>query len=86
MHDITQNCDSKQQADLIILDFCKAFDTVPHLKHLFKLNEYGINGNISKWIHSFLMHGKQQVIVVGESSMQCSVVSGVPGPLFFCAT
>ena len=28
MHDIMQNIDSKQQTDLVILDFSKAFDTV----------------------------------------------------------
>ena len=37
MHDIMQNFDSKQQADLVILYFSKAFDTVPHKKLLSKL-------------------------------------------------
>ena len=37
MNDMIQNFDSKQQTDLIILDFSKAFDTVPHRKRLFKL-------------------------------------------------
>ena len=55
MHDIMQNFDSKQQTDLVILDFSKAFDTVPHKKLLFKLSKYGITGNINKWIQSFLV-------------------------------
>ena len=88
MHDIMQNFDSKQQTDLVILDFSKAFDTVPHKKLLFKLSKYGITGNINKWIQSFLVLRKQQVIVEGESSKPCSVDSGVPqgsvlGPLLF---
>ena len=29
MHDIMQHFDSKQETDLLILDFSKAFDTVP---------------------------------------------------------
>ena len=73
MHDIMHNIDSKQQTDLVILDFIKAFDTVPYKK----LNKYGINGNTEKWIQSFLKHRKQQVVVEGESSMPCSVDSGV---------
>ena len=83
-----QNLDSKQQTDLVILHFSKAFDTVPHKKHLFKLSKYGITGNINKWIQSFLVLRKQQVIVEGESSKPCSVDSGLPqgsvlGPLLF---
>ena len=68
MHDIMQIFDSKQQTDLVILDFSKAFDTVPHKKLLLKLSKYGITGNINKWIQSFLVLRKQQVIVEGESS------------------
>ena len=83
-----QNFDSKQKTDLVILDFSKAFDIVPHKKLLFKLSKYGITGNINKWIQSFLVLRKQQVIVEGESSKPCSVDSGVPqgsvlGPLLF---
>ena len=33
-----------------MLDFSKAFDTVPHRKLPFKLSKYGITGNINKWI------------------------------------
>ena len=67
MHDIMQNFDYKQQTDLVILDFSKAFDTVPHKKLLFKLSKYGITGYINKWIQSFLVLRKQQVIVEGDA-------------------
>ena len=91
MHDIIQNFDSKQQTDLVILDFSKAFDTVSLKKLVFKLSKYGITGNINKWIESSLVLRKQQVIVEVESSKSCSVDSGVPqgsvlGPLLFCTT
>ena len=88
MHDIMQIFDSIQQTDLIILDFSKTFDTIPHEKLLFILNKYGINVNISKWTQYFLMHRKKQVIVEELSSEPCFVDSGVPqgtvlGPLLF---
>jgi len=80
--------DKKKQIDMVILDFSKAFDTVPHRKLLYKLENYGIKGNILKWIQSFLMERSQKVIVEGESSSTCTVDSGVPqgtvlGPLLF---
>ena len=62
------------------------------MKHLFKLSKYGITGNINKWMQSFLVHRKQQVIVEGQSSRSCTVDSGVPqgsvldSLLFSCAT
>ena len=91
MHGIMLSLDTKQQTDLVILDSRKAFDTVPHKKLLFKLSRYCFTGNINKWIQSFVVHRKQQVIVEGETSKPCSVDSGVPqgsvlGPLLFCAT
>ena len=91
MHDIMQNFDAKQQTDLVILDFSKAFDTVPHKKLLFKLSKYGITGNINKWIQCFLVLRKQQVIVEGSPLSHApltleylKVVFKVP--CFSCAT
>ena len=76
---------------LFVVHFSMVFDTVPHKKLLFKLSKSCINGNIDKWIQSFLIYRKQRVIVEVESSRQCSVDFGAPmgtvqGPLLFCAT
>ena len=52
--DFIQELNSKNnqniQTDLIIMDFAKAFDKVPHKRLLYKLNYYGIRHNTLKWI------------------------------------
>ena len=37
------------QLDIVHIDFCKAFDSVPHNKLLLKLWNIGITGNLWKW-------------------------------------
>ena len=45
------NLHTGKQTDLIILDFSKAFDKVPHKKLLRKLDNYGTG--VSKWAGTF---------------------------------
>ena len=52
--DLVQNCEDKIQTDLIVLDFSKAFDVVPHQCSLHKLDHYGIRGSTLLWIQNFL--------------------------------
>ena len=54
LQDFMSNWDSKRQVDVAVLDFAKAFDTVPHrsLLNKLKLSYYGIDGNIYRWIRS----------------------------------
>ena len=40
--------------DLLLFDFHKAFDTVPHGKLLVKLENFGIKGGTLEIIHDFL--------------------------------
>ena len=86
--DLAKNSDEGFQTDVAILDFSKAFDTVPHNKLLYKLETYGIRGNMHKWIYSFLCKRHMKVVVDGEHSDEAKVLSGVPqgtvlGPLLF---
>lgn len=74
--------------DVVYLDFQKAFDTVPHARLVTKLQAYGIDGDLLRWITEYLKNRSQVVIVNGESSSAGAVLSGIPqgtvlGPLLF---
>ena len=56
----------KKQFDIAILDFSKAFDTVPHDRLLGKLAFYGITGPVLNWTSAFLKNQEQRVVVGGE--------------------
>ena len=49
----TKSLDDGNDVDIVYLDFCKAFDCVPHQCILFKLKAYGISGNVLNWIMDF---------------------------------
>ncbi|KAK6188521.1 hypothetical protein SNE40_004681 [Patella caerulea] len=88
MNDLLESYDQKSQVDVAILDFSKAFDTVPHDKLLQKLENYGVRGNILNWLTSFLKDRHMNVAIEGEHSDSVKVESGVPqgtvlGPLMF---
>ena len=39
-----------RKVDVILLDFTKTFDSVPHQRLLVKLTGYGISGNLVSWL------------------------------------
>ena len=50
LHDFMKSYDAGLQTDVAILDFSKAFGTVPHNKLLHKLDDYGVRGSINRCI------------------------------------
>ena len=72
-----QNFEGKTQTDVVVLDFSKAFDVVPHQRLLHKLDRYGIGGTTPNWIQNLLTNRTQKVVVDGSSSESARVKSGV---------
>lgn len=90
IHTIAKDLAQEDPVDVVLLDFSKAFDKVPHMRLLHKLQYYGVRNNALSWIRSFLSGRSQQVVLEGARSSSAAVRSGVPqgtvlGPLLFLA-
>ena len=59
MHDLFRSNDAGIQADVVILDFSKALDTVPHNKLLHKLDHYGVRGPVRPHMENKLLDKPQ---------------------------
>ena len=88
-HDIVSTIDSRQHLCMIFCDISKAFDRVWHPGPLFKLRQYGVDGQLLEWVRDYLSHRQQQSVSVGSvKSLSRHVHAGVPkgsvlGPLCF---
>ena len=78
LDDLAYNLNSGLQRNLVLLDFKKTFDKVPHHRLCYKLSYYGIRGATLSWIQDFLANRTQQVIIDGHSSSLSQVTLGVP--------
>lgn len=75
---VTRTVDNQKSADILYLDFAKAFDKVPKNRLLVKLRAKGVGGQLLAWLEEWLTDRTQKVKVGNAESDKSSVESGVP--------
>ena len=88
LNDWTLSINNSHSVTVAYIDYSKAFDVVCHNKLLFKLERYGITGDLLRWISGFIAGRTQKTKVGSALSDEVQLTSGVVqgsciGPLLF---
>ena len=79
LEDVRQAIDARMLTILILFDFSKAFDSIPHTRLLAKLRSLNMSDHTLRWFFSYLADRLQAVVDEGESiSDWLRASSGVP--------
>ena len=62
----------------VFLDISKAFDKVWYSGLLFKLQAYGVEGQLLALLKDYLHNRKQRVVLNGQTSDWTKIISRVP--------
>ena len=71
-------------SDIIMMEFSKAFNKVPHQWLMDKIRYFGVNHQVICWIQCFLSGRRQRVLVDGKESTFTEVLSVVPQGIVLC--
>jgi len=72
--DSVDSMDKGDRIDVIVMDFSKTFELVPHDRLLMKIAISGADSRVVAWVREFLL-GRTERVKVGE---EVRVTSGVP--------
>ena len=73
-----RNIDNGKVVGVILIDFCKAFDTVNHNILHQKMKSCGLQGTLLEWLRSYLTNRSQYVELNGKKSRVTIIEYGVP--------
>ena len=75
---VMQSIDNGGQFDIIFLDFCKAFDRVPHSLLLQKLVTFGFHGKLLRWFSNYWIAESNIIIDGCKFRIKANLIRGSP--------
>ena len=79
--EVTASVDIERATDILYLDLCKVFDTVPNDILVANSEKNGFDGRTTLWIRNWLHDRSQRVGVKKSLSKWRWVMSGIPQEL-----
>ena len=73
LHHVTLLLETNEYVRCLLVDFCKAFDTVNHFILIEKLQKLDIPPIVINWIINFLTDRTHQVVIIGRRSSRLSI-------------